>query len=400
MLKALVLLAIVAVTSVSAEIYSSQAESCRNAAFKLASEIDKGWRSDGTFKDPFPMKVVNGISHPDGELTSFGHFENVEWDSSVPLEKWSLSEGTSAKRKPFPLGFRRNVMQPNKGGVMCLKIPSTMRNHKIEVMVESSTKQNLCISDTRRSAFNHRGNKIMSECDPKGQIISCYSGITNPNTGVPALADEEQPVAIPVTQDDPNTGYSLVIGCSGQSCGESDYTLFYRVRSSAVTWTTDLSGEEAESNGSDNALNSLNIWCMVMENRDPVLGLTDTTDPNGQSWANAYAARKSASQTLKEITMPDGTVVTATYTKSLDEQLKMENMFPQYFPSDMWAPVWTAAKEQERLEKEEACLRSLTGCDQRALTDDEKYNPYKMGAANAVAPTFVVVALAALALLF
>lgn len=411
-LKSIILLAIVAITTVNAqgEIFQSQAETCSNAVFRLASEIDAGWLETGGFNNPFP--VVAGQHRP-----TEGSFPNIEWDKSVPLAKWSLAAGKASANAPFPMGFRRNIMMPRSGGVMCLKIPSTFRNHKIEVMVESEHKQHLCITDTRTAKYNHSANKFLSQCDANGQMIACFSGLTSKQPKAVAQNGDE-PNTVPVPQSElPEVGFALVIGCSGRACGENPYTLFYRVRASEVSWDTDFNkkdpntGQSIENAGA--ALESLDVWCMMMESRDPVLGIAGTDKPTGETWLNNYGPRMALKRKtmnadgtqgaeLTELTMANGVVVTINHERSLDERLRPENMFPQYFPSDLWAPIWTAADEARRLQNEEACERSALGCEQRAIQDNEKFNPFAESAASTVLPSlFVFVVTAPLvALLF
>lgn len=410
MLKTLLLLAIVAVTN--AQLFESQAETCSNAVFRLASEIDKGFVT-GKWKNPFPH--VGGSSDATNEE---GAFPNIEWDASVPLEKWSLASGFASKKAPFPMGFRRTVMRPLRGGVLCLKIPSSLRSHKLELMVESDHKQTLCVSDTRVSKYNHSGSKVLSQCDPKGQMIACFSGLQNGKQTDTALGgdgtDANAPnQAVDAAGLDKDTAFSLVIGCSGSGCSDNAYTIFYRIRASAVTWATDFGtgGKTGTVDNAGAALESLDVWCMVMENRDPVLGVSDKANPTGADWEASFKQRSQEKRELvdaagnsaafTEVTMPDGSKITLSYPKTYDEKQKIENMFPQYFPSDLWAPIWTAADEALRLANEEACAKSALGCERRAVNDNEKFNPYaSMGAASNVVPTILAIAAPLVALLF
>lgn len=420
MMKALILFAILAITSANGQgihsISGSQTEACRSASYRLASEIDKGFRDDGTYASIVKKVKIDGQAYahiPKDEPTEAA-FPNIEWDAPVPLNKWSLNDQTP--NVPFPLGFRQNTIRPSQGGVMCLAIPAKYQNHKIEIMVESSAKKNLCISDTRTTQYNHAATgSITSMCEKSGQIVACFSALQNGmgSGGADArgLADEEtQPTTNSV--NDESTSFAVVIGCSGQSCHESDYKVYYRVRASKITWQTDLSKLATTDSSTgvhavDPSSENLDMWCMMMEQRSPDLYVSGA-DATGVAWFNQFKLQYPAGAKTK--IYPEGPdmpplEVDATHPLEMEftgadgEEDYRGNLMYQYFPSDIWAELWTAEKELERLNQMSACDSGVTDCNTRATDDDERYNPYA-SSASSVLPSVLAVVAPLVALLF
>lgn len=410
MLKAFVVLAILYISGAEAlySLNASQAETCKTASYKAASTIDaqitcRGPDNSQCIFTPSAADRTTGTGgavHISADGMTNVAFPNVEWDASVPLDKWSLAAST-AKNAAWPLGFRRNVISPDNGGVMCLSIPVDKQNHKVEVMVETRTKTAICIGDTRQTSTNGSANELTSQCEASGQLIACFSALMNGMEYNRATVDSDSSVATPDAPKpatDASTQFALVIGCQGVGCTENDYEVFYRVRASAVTWDYDFATEGA-TNRNGGAEESLDMWCMMMEQRDRKLYNTGQGQ-TGATWNTAAKAhRASLPLAATSIVLRDGSTiqispVLAQGTTELDE-----NFFPQYFPSDLWAPIWTTKDETDR-------LNALTGCDlgvncpDPALPDSQRRNIYGTGSAAAVLPSVAALLMPLLALFF
>jgi hypothetical protein len=280
-----------------------------------------------------------------------------------------------------------------------LKIPKNYAQHKVEVSVESLNRGTICISDTRKGQMNMEAPSLVTACDENGQVTTCFSTLTSGANGISAQDGTATPaqlaangqgamgrmVSAGVYQLDPagdillvnqngtgalvpkvvdgsqtvpeydNEEFAVAIGCKGNGCTEgSDSLLFYRVRASKVTWTK--SQNNAESN--------LDMWCMMMAQRNPALeGSTMDAVAGG---AIDFAPGANVEDTLDD---------------------KKMNMIPQMYPTDLWSPKNIAPSEDDP-----ACAAGL--CDNS--------NPVEAapnGAATVAASVFAV-ALPLLALLF
>lgn len=316
-------------------ISNAQAEDCQPVPFLKPSQLVLG--------------PTDSMQKVDGHKFDNAEYPNIEWED-VPDNLWSFDETT--KDAPFPLGYRRAQLNYNLGGVMCLKIPKNYAQHKVEVSVESLNRGTICISDTRKGQMNMEAPSLVTACDENGQVTTCFSTLTSGALGVSAENGTKTPAQLAasgqgamgrLTSSNPDvyvlddagdvmvvnlngTGplvkkvtdgtqtvpeyateeFAVAIGCKGNGCTEgSDSLLFYRVRASKVTWTK--SQNNAESN--------LDMWCMMMAQRNPALEGT-TVD------AVAGAVTDFAPGANIEDTMDD----------------KKMNMIPQMYPTDLWAP--------------------------------------------------------------
>lgn len=369
-------------TAILQPVTNAQAESCKSDAFELATNIDA--KREAICANGHTSVQTGG---PCNKLEPLA-YANVMWNAGVPIEKWSFDEIT--KTDPYPLGFRRNIIQHNNGGVMCLKIPEIWRDHKIEVAVETSVKGMICIADTRAASLNLDSNHIVSRCDASGQLIACFSTLVNGDESTdPASADSQAGVngqlpaevggvsVDPVTpssdslaaQPMPSSQFGIIIGCPGTGCWETDFEVFYRVRVSKTTW-------KESTQPVNQAEGQLDMWCMMMGQRDRV----------GVGGVTEIQKKLAESQTWPVDVRPPNTIEGA-----LGDDLI--NQFPQLFPSDLWEE-----KNGALIENEPACA-TAAGCNTPA-------QPVKVGetgyvsSATSVAATAVAFVLPVIALLF
>lgn len=356
---------------------NSQAETCLSGTFRRATSIDSDYLA------------VCG-SGRNCVATAETHEPLVEWDAEVPFARWSFDD--KQKHDPFPLGFRRNVIQVNKGGVMCLRIPEQYANHKVEVAVETAVKGTICIADTRQAALNQNANELASACDLNGQLISCFSTMQNgaidraaadagaipPQTSGPSTTEGGVTVSgdpIPETATDYSKGFAVVIGCPGNGCWETDGEIFYRVRVSKVTWDDSVSENSAEK--------QLDMWCMMLGSRDPV------------NWQPGMIESDASGISQLPPVNIEGTTVPVAGGATVDDALgdSKANLFPQLFPSDLWGD-----KNAPSGETQEDCAAGR--CPDPASAPGPGEQGYIGNAANAVQASYIALVLPLLALLF
>lgn len=171
------------------------------------------------------------------------------FDAGVPADYASLWTGQDGLYM-YPNGFRKGQVYENNDPPFCFYVPS-VRNKQVQIMIQTVDSQaRLCLKDT--VGTQGQGGTAMG-----GAIDRCFTGSTTACFGGYSYND-----------------YLSFVVYTDSTAATTATPFWYRVRTSAVSWSL------SDSDASNSAISTLEMWCMRQYTRDT----THTRLPSETFW--------------------------------------------------------------------------------------------------------------------